>query len=55
MLVFILFVFFGLYDSKLHIWNPPSVAASYRTQNLEYTIADLGDVPYGKSLIGKVV
>lgn len=44
-----------IYVGKIHIWSPPSVAASYRTKVIEYTIADMGDVPYGKSLIGKVV
>ncbi len=55
MLVVYFFLFFKIFIEKIHIWNPPSVAASYRGTQIEYIIADIGDVPYGKSLIGKLV
>ena len=55
MLLWIFLILVRFMIGKIHIWNPPTLAASYRGQNIEYTIADLGDVPYGKSLIGKLV
>lgn len=55
MLLWISLIFVQILNSKIHIWNPPSLAASYQGHSIEYTIADLGDVPYGKSLIGKLI
>jgi hypothetical protein len=54
MIVVYWLLFFKFILGKLHIWSPASLAAAYRKQPLEYTIADLGDVPYGKSIIGRL-
>lgn len=44
---------FGM--GKINVWNPPTLASAYKDKAIEYTVADMGDVPYGKTLVGRLV
>jgi hypothetical protein len=38
--------------SEIDIWGPPQLKKLYRKKVIEYSIANFGVVPYGKSIIG---
>ena len=55
-LVYVLFVFtiLNLSHSSLVIYQPTNFAEK-NTEDFNYTIANFGHIPYGKTLVGKII
>ena len=40
---------------KITIWSPQYLKEKYQSKNLHYSIATFGKVPYGHSIMGRLV
>lgn len=52
--VFTILIFFLFCKANLVVYKPANVA-NKNIQNFVYTIANFGHIPYGKTLIGKLI
>jgi len=39
---------------EIHVWEPPSLKQIYSKTQMQYSIANFGQVPYGHSIYGTV-
>lgn len=54
MFIIALSLLFASFGFKIDFYSPENLTKLYKESSLKYNLLNMGDIPYGRSIIGRV-